>query len=94
MALVAPYRKETTVRSSINPSFLSYNYMRKYLALIHFGASRWDMIQDQKNTYKDMDRMVAYGKAWKTWANWVNSNVDSSKTKIFVQGISPDHDMK
>ncbi|KAH7571565.1 hypothetical protein JRO89_XS04G0080100 [Xanthoceras sorbifolium] len=59
---------------------------------LHTGRKQaWDMIQDANNTYKDMDRLVAYGKAMKTWANWVYSNVDSSKTKIFLQGISPDH---
>ncbi|KAK2633359.1 hypothetical protein Ddye_032756 [Dipteronia dyeriana] len=59
---------------------------------LHTGKKQgWDMIEDANNTYKDMDRFVAYGKALKTWANWVNSNVDSSKTKIFLQGLSPDH---
>lgn len=38
-----------------------------------------------------MDRLVAYEKALNTWATWVDSNVDSAKTKVFFQGISPDH---
>ncbi|KAK1566604.1 hypothetical protein Q3G72_001898 [Acer saccharum] len=59
---------------------------------LHTGKKQaWDMIEDGNNTYKDMDRSVAYGKALKTWANWVNTNVDSPKTKIFLPGISPDH---
>ena len=40
---------------------------------------------------KDMDRLVAYEKALKTWANWVNSNIDPTKTRVFFQGVSPDH---
>ena len=35
--------------------------------------------------------LVAYEKALNTWAKWVNSTVDTKKTKIFFQGVSPDH---
>lgn len=38
-----------------------------------------------------MDRLVAYEKALNTWATWVDSNVDPAKTKVFFQGVSPDH---
>jgi len=38
-----------------------------------------------------MDRLVAYEKGLKTWAKWVDGNVDITKTKVFFQGISPDH---
>ncbi|CAB4273068.1 unnamed protein product [Prunus armeniaca] len=44
-----------------------------------------------ETTYTDMDRLVAYEKALNTWASWVNSNVDPNKTKVFFQGVSPDH---
>ncbi|BBG99289.1 Plant protein of unknown function D [Prunus dulcis] len=53
--------------------------------------SRWDLIQVGKQTYTDMNRLVAYEKALNTWASWVNSNVDPNKTKVFFQGVSPDH---
>ncbi|KAK4846268.1 hypothetical protein QYF36_015197 [Acer negundo] len=56
---------------------------------LHTGKKQaWDMIEDGNNTYKDMDRSVAYGKALKTWANWVNSNVDSSKTNLLTGHFS------
>jgi len=42
-------------------------------------------------TVKDMDRLVAYEKAMMTWAKWIDQNIDPSKTKVFFQGISPDH---
>ncbi|CAK9151740.1 unnamed protein product [Ilex paraguariensis] len=42
-------------------------------------------------TYKDMDRMAAFERALNTSAGWVDSNVNSTSTKVFFQGISPSH---
>nr|POF18958.1 protein trichome birefringence-like 43 [Quercus suber] len=52
---------------------------------------RWDFIQEGKHMQKDMDRLVAYEKGLMTWARWVDTNVDPEKTKVFFQGVSPDH---
>ncbi len=41
--------------------------------------------------YEDMDRLDAFSKGLTTWANWVDLNVDPSKTKVYFQGISPTH---
>ncbi|PIN03416.1 hypothetical protein CDL12_24059 [Handroanthus impetiginosus] len=51
----------------------------------------WDYIEDDGKIVKDMDRMVAFEKGLTTWAKWVESDVDHSKTKVFFQGISPSH---
>ncbi|KAM7503167.1 hypothetical protein LguiB_002071 [Lonicera macranthoides] len=59
---------------------------------LHTGRKQpWDLIEEGGATYKDMDRLVAYEKALNTWARWVESNVDPFKTKLFFQGVSPDH---
>ncbi|KAJ0507985.1 putative PMR5 domain, PC-Esterase [Helianthus annuus] len=56
------------------------------------GASQpFDYIQDGTRIYKDMDRLVAFGKAIVTWGQWVDANVVQNKTKVFFQGISPSH---
>ena len=56
-----------------------------------FFNCRWDYIQDGKKIVKDMDRMDAFRKGLKTWAKWVNTTVDTRKTKVIYQGINPTH---
>ncbi|KAG6691256.1 hypothetical protein I3842_10G057000 [Carya illinoinensis] len=58
----------------------------------HTGRSQpWDYIREGTNLYQDMDRLTAFYKGLTTWANWVDLNVDPTKTKVFFQGISPTH---
>ncbi|CAI8582931.1 unnamed protein product [Vicia faba] len=60
----------------------------------HKGKSQgWDYIRDGPNLVTNMDRLEAYNKGLNTWARWVDLNVDTSKTKVFFQGISPTHYM-
>ncbi|XP_059437258.1 protein trichome birefringence-like 38 isoform X2 [Corylus avellana] len=58
----------------------------------HTGKSQpWDYIREGSNLYEDMDRLTAFSKGLTTWANWVDNNIDPTKTKVFFQGISPTH---
>nr|XP_016497217.1 PREDICTED: protein trichome birefringence-like 41 [Nicotiana tabacum] len=54
-------------------------------------AQPWDYIKIGSKYYKDMDRMVAFEKALRTWAKWIDTNIDPSKQLVFFQGISPSH---
>ncbi|XP_010522061.1 PREDICTED: protein trichome birefringence-like 43 [Tarenaya hassleriana] len=59
---------------------------------LHTGRKQpWDMMEEGNVTVTDMDRLVAYEKALRTWAKWVDENVDPSRTQVFFQGVSPDH---
>ncbi|KAL7087107.1 hypothetical protein ACP275_13G045400 [Erythranthe tilingii] len=59
---------------------------------LHSGRKQpWDWVVYGNTTVKDLDRMTAYEKALNTWAKWIDSNVDSTKTQVFFQGVSPDH---
>ncbi|XAR56427.1 hypothetical protein NMG60_11036905 [Bertholletia excelsa] len=51
----------------------------------------WDYIKIGNKQYKDFDRLEAFEKAVETWGKWVDANVDTNKTKVFFQGISPNH---
>ncbi|ONI16583.1 hypothetical protein PRUPE_3G108100 [Prunus persica] len=50
-----------------------------------------DLIQEGDRMFKDMDRLVAYEKGLKTWARWIDNNLDTTKTRVFFQGVPPDH---
>ncbi|KAG8391154.1 hypothetical protein BUALT_Bualt01G0158300 [Buddleja alternifolia] len=54
-------------------------------------VAMWDYVEDDGIILEDMDRMVAFKKALMTWAKWVESDVNSFKTKVFFRGISPAH---
>lgn len=58
----------------------------------HTGSLQgWDIIESGGIYYRDMDRLVALEKGLRTWANWVDSYVDRSRTRVFFQSVSPTH---
>lgn len=58
----------------------------------HRGRTQpWNYIRDGNKLYKDMNPLVAFYKGMTTWARWVDKNIDFSRTKVFLQGISPVH---
>lgn len=38
-----------------------------------------------------MDRLAALERGMKTWATWVDANIDRSRTQVLFQAISPTH---
>ncbi|KAJ6409320.1 hypothetical protein OIU84_008919 [Salix udensis] len=58
----------------------------------HQGSLQgWDYMESGGTYYQDMDRMVAMERGLRTWANWVDSNIDTTRTRVFFQSISPTH---
>ncbi|CAL9105773.1 unnamed protein product [Musa textilis] len=55
------------------------------------SRQEWDYMRDGDQTVKDMNRSVAFSRALATWANWVDSSINSATTRVFFQGISPAH---
>ncbi|KAA8549425.1 hypothetical protein F0562_001102 [Nyssa sinensis] len=58
----------------------------------HQGSLQgWDYMEWGGTLYQDMDRLVAMERGMRTWARWVDKNVDTSRTRVFFQSISPTH---
>ncbi|XP_052187884.1 protein PMR5 [Diospyros lotus] len=58
----------------------------------HKGSLQgWDYMESGGSLYQDMDRLVALESGMRTWARWVDTNVDTSRTVVFFQAISPTH---
>uniref|UniRef100_A0A5B6YZU4 Uncharacterized protein n=1 Tax=Davidia involucrata TaxID=16924 RepID=A0A5B6YZU4_DAVIN len=58
----------------------------------HKGSIQgWDYMESGGTLYQDMDRLVALERGLRTWAKWVDNNVDASRTRVFFQSISPTH---
>ncbi|KAJ8900286.1 hypothetical protein K2173_024926 [Erythroxylum novogranatense] len=53
------------------------------------GGSKqpWDYVQEGDTIIKDMDRMAAFRKGLTTWAKWVDSDVDTTKTSLFPRNF-------
>ncbi|KAM7271077.1 hypothetical protein ACFE04_030291 [Oxalis oulophora] len=41
--------------------------------------------------YDEVERPVAYGRVLKTWAKWVDKNIDPNRTTVFFSSMSPLH---
>ncbi|PSS16456.1 Protein ESKIMO like [Actinidia chinensis var. chinensis] len=59
---------------------------------VHTGKLRaWDLFQYRGNLTREMDIGSAFEIAMKTWAQWIDRNIDSAKTTVFFRSISPEH---
>ncbi|KAF2286152.1 hypothetical protein GH714_011018 [Hevea brasiliensis] len=58
----------------------------------HTGRYRtWDYFQVGDKMVKEMDSLEALKIALTTWANWIDNNIDPSKTSVFYQGVAVAH---
>ncbi|KAI9121767.1 hypothetical protein K1719_007157 [Acacia pycnantha] len=72
-----------------NADVLSFNTGQWWT---HQGSLQgWDHEEFRGKFYRDMDRLAALEIGLKTWANWVDVNIDRSRTKVFFQAFSPTH---
>ncbi|KAK1298590.1 hypothetical protein QJS10_CPB14g00102 [Acorus calamus] len=69
--------------------------------VVIFNTAHWwnnEKTQGGKNYYQEgdyvhpqLDHMIAFTKALKTWGKWVDHNIDHNKTQVFYHGITSTH---
>ncbi|MBA0630427.1 hypothetical protein Godav_002529 [Gossypium davidsonii] len=50
-------------------------------------------MRDGVTDYVDIDQNVAYESALKSWAKWMEENVDPNQTSVFFSSVAPSHMM-
>ncbi|CAO2836465.1 unnamed protein product [Amaranthus hypochondriacus] len=51
----------------------------------------WDYFMEGKRIISNLNPMLAYQKGLTTWANWVDFNLNPSKTRVIFRSMSPRH---
>ncbi|KAK1327126.1 hypothetical protein QJS10_CPA01g02127 [Acorus calamus] len=59
--------------------------------IVFNSAHWWDLIEYEGKVLGDLEMEVAYRAGMKTWARWIDNNIDPSKTSVFFRSISPQH---
>lgn len=60
------------------------------LSLI-ISSHRKNYYQERNHVYPELNVLQAYKKALRTWAKWVDTNVDGNRTRVFFRGYSATH---
>ncbi|PIN18070.1 hypothetical protein CDL12_09265 [Handroanthus impetiginosus] len=53
--------------------------------------SLWGSFPNGQEGYQELDAPVSFTIGLKTWANWVDSNINPNKTRVFFTTMSPTH---
>ncbi|GMP51270.1 hypothetical protein CsSME_00017561 [Camellia sinensis var. sinensis] len=53
--------------------------------------SLWGSFGNGEEGAEELDTPIAYKIGLKTWANWIDSNIDPNKTRVFFTTMSPTH---
>ncbi|EYU44005.1 hypothetical protein MIMGU_mgv1a026273mg [Erythranthe guttata] len=94
--------KAGTRRETLRLDMMEGSYNKYYDAdVIVFNTGHWwthqktfqgkYYFQEGNHVYNKLAVADAYKKALKTWAQWVDENIDSSKTSVFFRGYSASH---
>ncbi|XP_020585891.1 protein trichome birefringence-like 3 [Phalaenopsis equestris] len=57
----------------------------------HRMKALWGSFENGEEGYEELEAVVVYRMAIKTWANWIDSSLNKSSTRIFFGTASPTH---
>lgn len=56
-----------------------------------FLSNRRGSFAEGSTEYDEIERPEAYERVLRTWAKWVDDNIDPKRTKVFFSSMSPLH---
>lgn len=68
-----------------------YEQYYPYLNKMYVMKCRWGSFKNGDDGYEAFDTPVSYRLALRTWANWIDSNINPNKAKVFFTTMSPTH---
>ncbi|XP_058219611.1 protein trichome birefringence-like 42 isoform X2 [Rhododendron vialii] len=88
-ALLRLDKLETSARQWRGANIMVFNTGHWWVQTGKFR--KWDLFQYRGKLIQEMDIESAFEMAMKTWAQWIDQNVESNKTNVFFRSISPEH---
>ncbi|GKV22004.1 hypothetical protein SLEP1_g31913 [Rubroshorea leprosula] len=81
---------EKHAKSWVGVDFLVFNTYVWWMSGLTL-KTLWGSFTNGQEGYEVLDTPVAYRVGLKTWANWVDSNVNPNRTRVFFITMSPTH---
>jgi len=75
----------------VSPCNLSIHFRSSLPCILpHASGRRWDHLERDGKTV-EMAGEEAFNRALRTWARWVDRNIDPTRTRVFFRSVSPEH---
>ncbi|KAI3458533.1 hypothetical protein Pfo_015196 [Paulownia fortunei] len=88
--IIMPESIEKHGKNWMNVDYLIFNtyiwWMNTFAMKVLRGS-----FDEGSTEYDEIERPVAYGRVLRTWAQWVEKNVDPNRTQVFFMSMSPLH---
>ncbi|KAF7049373.1 hypothetical protein CFC21_057924 [Triticum aestivum] len=75
----------------VGVDYLVFNTYIWWLSALDMKVLKKGSFDEGATEYEEVDRPVAYSEVLKTWAKWVDRNIDPNSTTVFFMGMSPNH---
>uniref|UniRef100_N1QXI9 Trichome birefringence-like C-terminal domain-containing protein n=1 Tax=Aegilops tauschii TaxID=37682 RepID=N1QXI9_AEGTA len=75
----------------VSVDYLVFNTYIWWLSALDMKVLKKGSFDEGATEYEEVDRPVAYSEVLKTWAKWVDRNIDPNSTTVFFMGMSPNH---